>query len=271
MLRSKHMTTTPFLRAASALGLISLCLGATRCAAEPEVKCTVTGGAAAARLELVGEKTGSCAGVVFPFSDDADLIGLEAYSPIVTDANINDEVTSFALQSGALGALRDNAEGQSLSDPDSSHTAYSLGKFDHVYPDAQHVCSASGFAPAELDLPLVPAHMNDEGEAVPEQAATHIKYEWSNVRVIVSVDSIGTQSFADLTYTQDGCVAHYRVSLLTPAVSCVDPNDDSAVVPSQFNAESDPSKGFAGSGIGQGIAVTCGSDLALCLPDRMTP
>jgi hypothetical protein len=266
-----HMKTAHLFRASSTLVLLALCLGTTRCASEPEVKCTVTGGAASARLQLVGAKTGTCDGVVFPFSDTGDVIGLEAYSPIVTDPNINDEVTSFALQSGALGALRDNADTQGLADADASHTAFALGKFDHVYPDAHDVCTASGFTAAELALPTVPAHQDDDGNDVPEQAATHIKYEWSNVRVIVSVNSIGTQTFADLTYTQDGCVAHYQVSLLTPNVGCTDPNDDTKLDPTQCNAESDPSKGFAGSGIGQGISVTCDPDLQMCLPNRMTP
>lgn len=262
-----------FQAAASAALLSGLvfCLGGVGCSGQPDVKCTVTGGAASARLVLVGAKTGTCDGVVFPFSDTGDVIGIEAYAPIVNDPNINHEVTSFALQSGALGALRDNADSQGLNDPEGSHTAYALGKFDNVYPDDSGVCAASGFAPAELDLPLVPAHMDDDGNTVEEQAATHIKYEWSNVRVIVTVDSIGTQTFADLTYTQDGCVAHYQVSLLTPNVGCAAEDDDTKTEASLCRSESDPSIGFAGSGIGQGIAVTCDEELKLCLPDRMTP
>ena len=42
MPRTMHMTTAHFLRASSTLGLFALCLGATRCSAEPAVKCTVT-------------------------------------------------------------------------------------------------------------------------------------------------------------------------------------------------------------------------------------
>jgi hypothetical protein len=266
-----HMTRLHLLRAGSSLCLLVLSLGSTRCAAEPDVKCTVTGGAASARLVLVGDKTGTCNGVTFPFSDTGDVIGIEAYSPIVTDPNINDEVTSLAFQSGALGALRDNADGQGLNDPDAAHTAYALGKFDHVFPDSNGTCTASGFTAAELVLPVVPAHQDDEGNDVPEQSATHIKYEWSNVRTIVTVNSIGTQTFADLTYTQDGCVAHYQVSLLTPNVSCTSEADDTQIDASLCNAESDPSTGFAGSGIGQGISVSCDPDLQMCLPNRMTP
>lgn len=255
----------------TALSCLAVCLAGAGCSGQPDVKCTVTSGAASARLVLVGPKTGTCDGVVFPFSDTGDVIGIEAYAPIVNDPNIEHQVTSFALQSGALGSLRDNADSQGLNDPEESHAAYALGKFDGVYPDDSGVCSASGFAPAELDLPLVPAHEDDDGNPVDEQPATHIKYEWSNVRVIVTVDSIGTQTFADLTYTQDGCVAHYQVSLLTPNVGCAAESDETKTDAALCRSESDPSIGFAGSGIGQGIATTCDEELKLCLPDRMTP
>lgn len=265
------MLPNNWFKAASTLGVLVVCLGNARCQGQPDVKCTVTGGAASARLVLVGDKSGTCDGVVFPFSDAGDVIGIEAYAPIVNDPDINQALTSFALQSGALGALRDNADGQALNDPNEGHTAYALGKFDHVYPDDSGVCTASGFAPAELELPLVPAHLDDEGNPVDEQPATHVKYEWSNVRVVVSVDSIGTQTFADLTYTQDGCVARYRVSLLTPNVGCTAEDDETKTDASLCRSESDPSTGFAGSGIGQGIQVTCDEELKLCLPERMTP
>jgi len=259
------------LRVLSAVGLLAIALANTRCADQPRVKCTVTSGPAAARYTLVGAKTGTCDNVTFPFQDLGEGLGLESYAPLVTDPNVDKELTSLAIKSGFVGSLVLNADSQGLMDADASHAPYALGKFDHVYPDANDVCTSSGFTPAEIDLPDVPAHTADDGTAVDDQPATHIKYEWSNVRTIVTADSIGTQTFADLTYTQDGCTGIYHVSILTPNVDCTDPNDDTKTDPTLCNSESDPSKGFPGSGIGLGISVSCDPDLKLCLPNRSAP
>jgi hypothetical protein len=265
------MINQRYFKAIPAAALLGLALGNTHCAAEPRVKCTVTSGPAAARYTLVGQKTGMCTGVTFPFADLGEGLGLEAYSPLVTDPNVNSEVTSFAIKSGYVGTLVNNADSQALSDSDPAHKPYALGKFDTVYPDDHDVCTASGFSAAEVNLPDVPAHMDDAGNSVDEQPATHIKYEWSNVRVIVSAASIGTQTFADLTYTQDGCSAQYHVSILSPNVSCASADDPTKIDPTLCNSESDPSKGFPGSGIGLGIPVTCDPTLQLCLPNKTAP
>jgi hypothetical protein len=198
-------------------------------------------------------------------------IGLESYAPLVTDADVDSKVTSLAIKSGFVGSLVINADSQGLADSDASHLPYSLGKFDNVYPDDNDVCTASGFATTEVDLPEVPAHMADDGSPIDDQPATHIKYEWSNVRVIVNADSIGTQTFADLTYTQDGCTGRYKVAILTPNVSCADAEDETKLDPTLCNSESDPSRGFPGSGIGQGIPTACDETLKLCLPTKTAP
>jgi len=259
------------LRAIPLLSFLGLALLNTRCADQPRVKCTVTSGAAAARYTLVGNKTGTCDNVAFPFQDLGEGLGLEAYSPLVTDPNVNEEVTQFAIKSGYVGTLVNNAASQGLMDADAMHTPYSLGKFDHVLPDDNDVCTAAGFTAAEIDLPDVPAHVADDGTMVADQPATHIKYEWTNVRVIVNAASIGTQTFADLTYTQDGCSAQYHVAILSPNVSCQSADDMSMTDPTLCNSASDPAKGFPGSGIGPGIPVTCDPTLQMCLPDKTAP
>ncbi len=259
------------LRVIPLLGFLGLSLLNTRCADQPRVKCTVTSGPAAARYIAFGEKTGTCDGVTFPFQDIGEGLGLEAYSPLVNDPNVDKELTSFAIKSGYVGTLVNNAESQGLMDPDATHTPYALGKFDQVLPDDNDVCTASGFTAAEINLPDVPAHMDDDGNPVDDQPATHIKYEWSNIRVIVNASSIGTQTFADLTYTQDGCSAQYHVAILSPNVSCQSADDMTMTDPTLCNSASDPSKAFPGSGIGEGIPVTCDPTLQMCLPDKTAP
>jgi hypothetical protein len=265
------MKNRPFLRIVSAAGLLSVALVNTRCADQPQVKCTVTSGPAAAHYTPYGTKTGTCDGVTFPFGDLGEGLGLEAYSPLVNDPNVDQELTSFAIKSGYVGGLVNNADSQGIDDTDKTHTPYALGKFDHVYPDANNVCTASGFTAAEINLPDVPAYTADDGTPVDDQPATHIKYEWSNIRVIVDASSIGTQTFADLIYTQDGCSGTYHVAILSPNVSCQSADDPTQIDPTLCNSDSDPSKGFPGSGIGLGIPVTCDPTLQMCLPTKTAP
>lgn len=264
------MNQPSFMKALFSLGLLSIALGNARCAGQPDVKCTVTSGTGSARYTLVSKSAG-CENTEFPFADIGERIGLEAYPPLVTDPDLENKVTTLALKSGHVGELILNAESQDLSDTDVNHKPYALGKFDAVYP-TNSVCTASGFSTAVADLPLVPAHTAEvDGEMVDveEQPATHIEYEWSNVRVIVTAASIGTQTFADLKYTQDGCSATYHVAILTPEVDCAD--DDGNPDQTLCNSEADPDHGFFGSGIGQGIPTTCDPTILKCLPNKTAP
>jgi len=106
---------------------------------------------------------------------------------------------------------------------------------------------------------------SDLGNPVDEQAAVHLKYEWSNVRIIVNPDSIGTQTFADLNYTNNDCQAQFRVSILTPVVDCFTAEDDPTPVQSKCDEPNDPSIGSVPPG-----TTTCEKqgDRTLCLPNR---
>jgi hypothetical protein len=101
----------------------------------------------------------------------------------------------------------------------------------------------------------------------------HVKYAWTNFRAVVSADSIGTQAFADLTITRDGCSANYKVAILYPLVGCESDGkaDDALCDPNP--TETNP----YGSGIGVGIATKCedvgtgDSPNFVCVPTNMAP
>ena len=59
--------------------------------------------------------------------------------------------------------------------------------------------------------------------------AIHVKHTWRNVRFLVTPALTGVAFEAELTYEQDGCVAEYRVTAISPAAWC----DDGQLQPDQ--------------------------------------
>jgi hypothetical protein len=255
---------------------LGLCLAgawvAPGCAAEPKVKCTASSGPAAVRYRMVS-MVGDCSMIA---NAAGETLGLQTYVPPgVTDPDSYNTPNAIAIQSENVGLLLANGESvmPPVVDADMTHKPYAFGRFDSAFPGDDNLCTVSSMTAAELTLAAVPEHMMEgpDGmmETVPEQPATHIKYEWSHVRIVVSAESIGTQTFADLTYTQDGCTAKFAVALLTPQVSCA--RDDGTLDPLLCQSSPDPARGFTGSGIGDGIPVTCDPDQKVCLPDKSAP
>lgn len=197
---------------------------AASCAAQPPVKCTAANNPGVSRFALVSS-TGDCTGAS-PFVNKGEVIGVYTYVPSVSDPNTYTLQNSVTLESEEAALLAQNGASVDppVADPDANHHLWALGKFDESFPDSKDICRVSQISPAEINLPVVPAHMSTDDDGNPvmidEQPATHIKYVWSNVRIIVNADSIGNQIFADLDYTRDACNAKFNVSLLTPQVDC---------------------------------------------------
>jgi hypothetical protein len=237
---------------------------ASSCASQPPVKCTASANPGAARFAVV--TSNGCMGV--PLVDNkGEVVGVQTFVPSVSDPNAYNLPNSVALQSEEASILAANGQAvmPPVEDTDKTHHLYALGKFDNAFPDGNDICTISTMSKAELNMPVVPAHLDDMMMMVPEQPATHITYQWSNVRIIVRPDSIGTQTFADLAYTRDGCTATFKVSILTPEVSC---DNNGMPDQSKCDAPTDPAIGAVPPG-----TTTCedqGGQL-LCLPNRMQP
>jgi hypothetical protein len=193
------------------------------CSEQPEPRCATTLSTFAAHYELESG-TGACAEL------SGEILGAMTF---VTDWRADDDgLYSVAIQSLSAGDLVAQAEANEppLGDPDPDHRPYGIGKFTERTPDDAGVCSIPSFAPAELDMPEIPATEPDT-EPTP---ATSLAYQWSNFRLAVSAGAQGMQWAADLTYTRDGCSASYRVRAVAPAVSCDDGAgnaDDAACTP----------------------------------------
>jgi hypothetical protein len=186
-------------------------------------------------------------------------------------------------------------------EPKSTNRPYAWGFFDSLYPDENGVCTATLNA-SDLVYPDIPAHtvtkytyspgsppMVESVTQEPDQPETHIRYEWKNVRALIAGSSVGQQLFADLTITRDGCQAVYRVSLLSPQVTCAVTDADGNVIghdPSicssnaVVNSPMPTPQQLYGSGLPEGVPVDC-VDLNAgvmgatpdweCLPTKWSP
>jgi hypothetical protein len=125
---------------------------------------------------------------------------------------------SIAIQPMSITAALGNAAG--LAEPDGDDLAYGIGRIGTTKPAADGFCRADSLSTARLRLPAVQEHAIDECTSAAEAPAYDVAYEFSRVRIYYTPSAIGTQFEADLRYTQDDCVATYRVSALYPMVSC---------------------------------------------------
>ncbi|HEY2518085.1 MAG TPA: hypothetical protein VGI39_44750 [Polyangiaceae bacterium] len=238
------------------------------CQEEPPVRCTIASGDLSARFyPLSGSGSGSGAGDGGCSLSPGDVFGVTAYVPNPTDPG--DGLSKLAIQSQTLGLLRQNGESVDppVVDSDPSHFGYALGKFDTVVPNSDGVCTVSQLAPAELAL----AAVSDPNAGI-DQAATDLKYAWSNVRILVTAAQIGVQMTGDLVLTQDGCSAAYHVAGLWPSVSCAALDDaGTALTDDAGNPVLDPSACSPDNGINPNVDVACDPVQALCVPAREQP
>jgi hypothetical protein len=245
-----------------------LSIVATTACDQPKTTCVTARGDFAAKYTLVSG-TGACA------EKKGDTLGLQSYNALGKANRPDLEKVSIAIQAQELGTLMQAAEDQDIGDNDPTHKAYAFGAFTTAEPDGSDFCQVPTLAPAIQNLGTVPAIPPDpedpKDKGTPEQAATNRKYEWSNVRVYVTTAATGTQMAADLTYTEDGCTATYKVAAVYPAHDCTNPEtkgpDDARCA-----TEADPAAGIdEGSGINPDFAVKCDPDLLVCVLSKDVP
>jgi hypothetical protein len=263
--------------AASLLG--ALAVSAPSCA-EPTNDCTAGHGLFATRYTLVpGSKQG--AGTCDQLA--GELVGLEKYNPATTGdggesdgspGDFTQDLTRavLAVRSNTLGTIVNDEIAAGIVMPDTAAEktleleADSVGDFAAIKPDANGVCTVPTLSPAEIKAPML-------GMSPP----TDIRYEWSNVRVLVTPSYDGVEMAADLTFTQDGCTAKYKALGLFPGASCGvfdDSGNMTGVDPTLCNAEPDIDAGHAiGSGINPDFAsnVECDPTLGLCVLKAAPP
>jgi hypothetical protein len=240
--------------------IVAIAVAPNACSKEPDTRCGIETSEAIARYTPTSMPKDlmpmACANLAMgqgglppdPAVSQSDqsflALGTEEYLPSPQDPNQDNEKRSMAIKAewignriqGAQALVTDmmlsDAQHKAMAiypysatnpqppkpadmDPGDTNRPYSWGTFDQFYPDANGVCRATLTA-SEMDYPVIPANtMNNM-----ETPLTHVRYEWSNVRVVVHNQSVGQQIYAHLVITQDGCQGEYDVSILAPRVAC---------------------------------------------------
>lgn len=258
---------------------------------QPTIQCVAGHGPFFATYTLVSGDE-SCYGIK---GEDIGLSTFLAPNADKTLANYDDR--SIAIKSTTLGELVDARDGAGYDRQ--TDKPYAFGKYTTA-PDANNLCYAGG---GEGTAALVPAEMDieafDTGELDPDTMmpiilpATHVRQEWSNVKVYVTAGVPGTQAvgrmrFEDVT---NNCSAEYTFVGLFPSVYCgaevhIDDDNDPATPAENDDAnpdeddentmtvvdedaclpEADPSKGRVyGSGINPDFSTRCHPELFHCV------
>jgi hypothetical protein len=268
-------------------GAAALVLGAG-CGEQPKNRCKVAPGLAVAFYQRHGTPTGTCDKVRLPVRGES--LGMQPFVPNPTAPSAPDTPTLLAIKPVWLGeriadardragsdpALKEMAEAMSsypygtadgaprATDLKTTRRPYALGRFTTVFPDDNGVCRVPALNVSDLVYPLIPAHTYADPEdptktiTVEEQPETSVKYVWKNVRVVQVAQSPGTQTFADLTITRDGCTASYSAAILVPRVSCGKTDAAGKTVAEPKFCNPDPNEtNLFGSGISQGVPYAC--------------
>lgn len=263
---------------------LGLLLGATALAGwgtgceQPAIDCRAARGSFAAKYVLQNG-TGACSEL------KGDFVGLQSYYPASADNKTVDlsrsllsvKASRITEMEGEVGALI----GEGCAEPSAiaKSNLNATGNFTSVDPDGNAVCSVPSSSVSEFQSnEIMPSGdpmdmMNACKDGLP---ALDIKYEWRNVRVLVSPDAPGTRFEADLTYTENGCSATYKVCGLWPAIGCekltLDENGEPVGTgePEQklCDAVEDPEPPYGipyGSGINEDFGAVCDPDTLLCV------
>jgi hypothetical protein len=210
-----------------------------------------------------------------------DVVGLQSYYPAAADGKSVDLTkTHLAVRASRLGEIEADVEGligEGCADETAlvKHELTSVGNFTAVDPDANAVCSVPTSSVGEIMTnEIMPSGdvMDDKNPCKDGYPPFNLKYEWRNVQVLVTADAPGTRFQADLTYTEDGCTATYKVCGVWPAVDCekLDAKGERTGLPEQklCDALPDPEPPYglpAGSSINEDFGAVCDPELRLCV------
>jgi hypothetical protein len=186
-----------------------------------------------------------------------ERVGLQKYfsqSPLaeVQDPNARDTV---AIRVDRVGVELKKTTGSAPTytlDPDAPQQPSSVGALTTDAPGPDNYCEVPTLNETRLE-----ARSTNGG------ADLSLTYAWSNLRVYNTSDIPGTLFVADLTYTENGCTADYKVKGIWPVVSCATSGKPDE---SKCDPKADPSVGrLRGSGINPSFAVKCDPNALICV------
>lgn len=255
---------------------------------QPLPKCALGHGVFGVKMNLIsftGDKAEGCADFT------AEVFGASSYNDMQPSGYADLDKASIAIQSLTAGNARDrgeaavNADGDPAPIVDNAHNLFALGHFSTPEP-VDDFCSVPVLEAGQLTLPAIPEtpddpSTDDEDETVPAVPALDQKWAWSNVKVLMRADALGTQFSGDLTVTMNSCVAQYRAYGVFmydnvgaggrfKGVDCT--GKDGNPNPDLCNSIAVPDAGLStGSGISPETAVTCEPMSKICVPVKEPP
>jgi hypothetical protein len=195
----------------SLCGVGALSLVVTACD-QPKPKCNIARGNFAAHYTLVSGE-GPCAELT------GEDLGIGGYNPPISKSDQRPDYKRVSVGIQPVGLSNYLWAGIGAANPEDSQAA--LGEMtDSEAKD--DFCVVPTLSPARLRMDAVEEAPNEDMcmPPYPGQEAVDITYEFSNVRVYNTPANMGTSFAADLTYTNQGCVAKYKVTAVYPSVSC---------------------------------------------------
>jgi len=186
-----------------------------------------------------------------------ERVGLQKYfsqdpNAEVQDPNAKDSVAIRVDRVGVELKKTTGSAPQLVLDPDAPHHPSSVGVMTTDAPGPDNYCEVP-----ELNATRLEARSTTGG------ADLSLTYAWSNLRVYNTPDIPGTLFVADLTYTENGCTADYKVKGIWPVVSCATSGKPDA---SKCEPKADPSVGrLRGSGINPSFDVMCDPKALICV------
>jgi hypothetical protein len=176
-------------------------------------------------------------------------VGLEKY--FSQDPNGMDSV---GLRPRSVGTLLTAAGKDPKTQVDADALQpHSVGELKADAPGPDNFCEVSMLNPTRLVTRAIAEGGTDRT----------LTYEWSNLRIYSTPQIPGTQFVADLRYTDNGCIAEYKVKGMWPVVKC---DTDDKPDDSKCDPKPDPSVGRTeGSGINPIFPVKCDPDALICV------
>lgn len=211
--------------------LIGAALGVSCSYPQPGFECSLQAVPYWAKYTLRDAGSGDCGKYV------GDWVEMQRYYPPGADT------ATFAILPSRVAVVT-RAGRSDPSDPNYQKES-ARGTFTSLTPDSKGVCTTSAFAPTDQSLAAV-----DGGDP-----ATHIKYEWSNFRLLNNATYVSTVFTADLAVTLDSCQATYQVDALAPIVTC-DTDDDCCHLDATGFCGAPPGQSV-GSGLQSGYEPKC--------------
>lgn len=226
--------------------------GANACSDQPSVVCTSARVPYAAKYSRV-TGTGDCAELT------GEELGVYTFNGSNPDGTPNWSDATLSIQ--PLWIYQQEAGGAGAE-------AFSRGQFDRPEPDPRGLCTVGHMTSTIVNVAAVPEGSTDaNGQSLPSAPAKEVRYEWSNLKVRVTPETVGTAFVADLAYTSGDCGATYAVWAVAPAIRCA--TSPATTVDPAVCLPADPSQGrFTGSGIDPSFEVACDPGSSLCVPTR---